>query len=150
MIFCLSVDLLKHIDIHLVWIITMIGSFLSLVDSAVSRDLSSRVIMSFRYYFRTMMSSGFWSSWSTYCFRFSLYCFCFWSLDSICSAVVSKTAPKSYTYSLKFLIDDVYAGRFNCPPLPQFHLLPILPTQPRRPRSWPWPPLPVLDLLLVS
>ena len=73
MMFYLNVDLfLTCFFISSVWIITMIGSFLSCVDSGVGLDVSSTVIRSFRYHTRTMMSSVLWNSWSTYCFSFSL------------------------------------------------------------------------------
>ena len=54
--------------------------------------------------------------------------FLYWSLPSLCSDMDPKTAPKSSTSLLKFLINDVYAGQLKCPPLP--------------PRPW-WTPLPV-------
>ena len=62
--------------------------------------------------------------------------FLYWSLDSIWSAVVPKTAPKSYTHPLDFWIDDMYSGRLkrmSCRPHPWW---PHLPPRPHKPHPW--------------
>ena len=74
-----------------------------------------------------MMSLGFWNSLKMYFFSFFLN-FLYWSLASLCSDVVPKTAPKYSTSPLKFLVDNVYAEWLKRPPRP--------------PRPW-WSPLPV-------
>ena len=37
-----------------------------------------------------------------------------WSFAYLCLVMVPKTVPKSYTYLLKFLIDDVYVVWLKC------------------------------------
>ena len=91
---------------------TIIGSFLSSVYSVVGLDVSSMVIGYFKYCTRKMMSSGFWNYQSTYCLSFFLN-FLYWSLASICSALVPKTTLKSSNSPSKFRIDDVYDGQLN-------------------------------------
>ena len=92
-----------------------------------------------------MMSSGLCNTLRMYCFRFSLN-FLYWSLAYLCSDLVPKTAPKSFTYPLKFLINDVYDGRLKRPPLPPRPWWKPLPVQPPRPR--PRPPLLEFDSLV--
>ena len=77
-----------------------------------------------------------------YCFSFSLN-FLYLSLASVCSDAITKTAPKYSTSHLKFLTDDVYAGKLNCPshlPHPWWPPLPVRP-----PRPCPCPPLLEVD-----
>ena len=140
------VDLvLKNCLISSVYIITMIGSFSSSDYSAVGIDVFKTILGSFKYLTRTIMSSELWNTLSMYCFRFSLD-FLYWYLASLCSDVVPKTAPKFYTSSLKFLIDDVYAGQLKLLPLPPRPWWPPLLVQPPRPR--PRPPLLEFDSLV--
>ena len=103
----------------------MIGFFLYSYNSDVGLDVFKTVVGFLKYLTRTMISSGFWNSLRMYFFRFLLNLL-YLSLASICSDVVPKTAPKLSTSPLKFLIDDVHAGRLKLPPRP--------------PRTW-WPPL---------
>ena len=148
MMFFFSVDLfLKYCLISFVWILTMIGSFLSYVDGAVGLVVSITVIISFKSHTRTMMSSGLYNYRSMYGFSFLLNLF-YWSLAYLWSAVVPKNAPKSSTYPLKFRIDDVYSGWLKRPPRPPRPWLPLLLPQPHWPR--PRPTLLVLDSLVVS
>ena len=127
---------LTYFLIYLVWIMTMIGSFLYSVDSAIGLDVSIMVTGYFIYLTRTIMSSGFWNSWSTYCFSFYLN-FLYCSLVSLCSSMVPNTNPKSSTYPLKFWMDDVYAGRLKCLTHPKFPWWPPLPSKPSWPSTWP-------------
>ena len=124
----------------------MIGSFLSLVYSAIGIDMSSTVIGYFKSRTRTMMSSGFCNSSSTYCFSFYLN-FLYWSFSFLCSSVAPKTAPKSSTSPLKLQIDDVYSVQLKLPHCVPRHWKPPLPTQLPWPHSWP--PLLELDSLVV-
>ena len=103
---------LTYCFIYLVWITTIIGSFLSPKDSDVGLDVSITVIKYFKYSTRKMMYLGFFNYWSTYCFRVLLN-FLYCSLASLCSAVVPQTEMKSSTYPLKFLIDNVYTGQLK-------------------------------------
>ena len=119
--------LLKHLLISSVWIITIIWSFSSSADSDVVCDLFKKVVGYFKSLTRTIMSSELWNYLRMYCLIFSLN-FLFWYLASLRLDVVPKTAPKSSTSPLKFLVDNVYDGRLKPPPLP--------------PRHW-WPPLTV-------
>ena len=141
--FCHRVDILnilfdllsldQYLDIYV----------LSSVDSAVGLDLFKTVVASFKYPTRTMMPPGFWNSRRMYYFRFSLNLL-YWSLDYLCSAVVPKTAPKSSTSHLKFLVDYVYEERLKCPPrLSCSWRQPLLEWPPR---LLPRPPLLALDL----
>ena len=124
----------------------MIGSFLSYTDIAVGLDVFKTIVGYFKYPTKTMMSSGFYNTLRVYYFSFSLN-FLYWSLASLCSDVVPKTAPKSSTSPLKFLINDVYAGQLKPPPLlqsPWWTSRTILPPHPR-------PHLPLLEFYsLVS
>ena len=99
---------------------TMIGSFLSSVDSAVCIDMYIIVIGYFKSCTRIMMSSELLNYRSTYCFSFLLNLL-YWSLASLYSDLVSKTTSKSSTASLNFRIDDVYAGRSKCLPHMKHH-----------------------------
>ena len=88
----------------------MIGDFPSSVDSAAGLDVFKTVVGSFESLTRTMMYSGFWNSHRMYCYIFDLnFLYCY--LDFLCSEVVPRTAPKSSTSTLKFLIEYVYTGR---------------------------------------
>ena len=118
MMFCLRVYLfLTYCFISSVLIITMIRSFSFCVYCDVGIDVSSTLIGYFRSCIRTMMYSGLWNSWSNYCFSF-LINFLYWSLDSLYSAVVTKTAQKSSTSPLKFRIYDLCDGRLKRLPRP--------------------------------
>ena len=108
-----------------------------------------------------MMFSGFWNSWSTYCFRFLLNFF-YSSLASLFLDVVPKNVPKPSTSTLKLIIYGVYDGWLKCPLHLSHPWWPPLPPQPPRhcpqpPFSWNWfshdlcpwvvvesPPLPLL------
>ena len=131
--FCRRIDLfLKNCLISSVCIVNMIGSVSSSAVSTVGLDVFKTIMGSFKYLTRTMMSLEFCKYLRIYCFSFSLN-FLYWSLVSLCSEVVPKTAPKSSTSPLKFLIDDVYAGQLKCPPLPLrpwWSLLLVQPPQP--------------------
>ena len=104
----------------------------------------STVVRYFKSLTRTIISSGLWNSHRMYCFSFSLN----WSSDSLCYAVVLRTAQKSLTYPFKFLIDDVYSGRLKRPPCPPCSWLPPLSVQPHC--THPWPQLLVLDFFVMS
>ena len=123
----------------------MIGSLSYSVYSAVGIDFSKTCLWSFKYLTKTMISLGFCSSHRMYCFAILLDFLC-WYLDSLCLAVVPKTAPKSSNYHFKFLVDDVYAGRLKHLPRPPRPLWLYLLVQPTRQR--PYPPLLALDLLV--
>ena len=125
MFFCRVELFLEIFLISSFWIITMIGSFSSSYGSYVVIDVFKTILGCFKSLARTMMSSGFWNTLRIYCFIFSLN-FLYWFLASLYSDVVPKTAPKSSTSPLNFLINDVYAGLLKCTPL--------------TPRPW-WPPL---------
>ena len=116
-------------------------------DIAVGLYVFKIVVGYFKSLTRTIMSSEFWNSLKMYCFIFSLN-FLYWSLASLCSDVAPKTAPKSSTSNLKFLIDDVYAGWLKVPPRPKRPWWPHLLVQPHRPR--PRPPLLELDSLVLE
>ena len=115
--------------VSLVCIITMIRYFSSSVDKGVGIDVFKTVVESFKYLPITMTSSGFWNFCRMYYFSFPLN-FLYWSLDSLCLAVVPKTARKPPTSSLKFLIEYVYVGRLNRPPRPPRPWLHPLPERP--------------------
>ena len=125
----------------------MIGSFSYSMDSDVGLDVFIMVFSSLRYRTRTRISSGFFNYRCTYCFSFSLN-FLYWSLASICSVVVPKTAPKSSASPLKLRIYDVYAGRLKrlpCPPCTCWLL-----HSPQLNWPFPRPPLFELDYIMVS
>ena len=125
----------------------MIEPLLYLVYSAVGIGVSRTFINSSIYFTRTMMYSGLRNYQNIYCFRF-LIDFLYWSLASLWSSIVPKTAKKSSTSPLKVQMDDIYAGRLKHlphPPHPWWQLL----TQ-RPPRPLPWTRLLVLDSLVVS
>ena len=112
--------LLKNCLISSVLIIAIIGYLSSSADSDVGLDVFKIIVGSFKYLTRTMMSSWFWNTLRMYCFSFLLNLL-YRSLAYLCSDMVPKTAPKSSTSPLKFLIDDVYAGwlkRLPVPPRP--------------------------------
>ena len=98
--FCCRVGFLEKLLDPSVWIITMIGSFLYSDDSAVGIDMFKKIVGSFKYLTITIVYSGFCNTLRMYCLSFS----------SLCSDMVPKTAPKSSTSHLKFLINDVYYG----------------------------------------
>ena len=110
---------------------TMIGSFLYSIDSAVGIDVSRAVISYFNSRTRTMIYSGFWKYWRTYSLRF-LINLLYWFLAS----AVPKTAPKLSTSPLKLQIYDVYSGRLKFLPQPPRPWWPPLHPQPPRPFHW--------------
>ena len=110
---------------------TMIGSFLYSIDSAVGIDVSRAVISYFNSLTRTMIYSGFWKYWRTYSLRF-LINLLYWFLAS----VVPKTAPKLSTSPLKLQIYDVYSGRLKFLPQPPRPYWPPLHPQPPWPFHW--------------
>ena len=124
----------------------MIGSFLNSADSDVGLDAFKIIVGYFKSLTKTMTSSGFWNTLRIYCFRFLLNVL-YWSLASFFSNVVPKTVPEYSTSTLKFLINDVYAGRLKRPPLPPRPWWLNLPVQ----TPWPHPCPPLLEFdLLVS
>ena len=135
--FCRRVDLfMKYCLISSVLIMTMIGSFSSSTGSVVGLDVFKTILGHFKSLTRTMMSSGFCNTLGVYCFRF-LVNFLYLSLASLCSDVVSKTAPKPSTSYLKFLIDGMYGGRLKRTSIPSCTWQLPLPIRPPRlcPRS---------------
>ena len=125
----------------------MIRYFSYSADSYVIIGVFKTIVWSFKYLTRTMMYSGLWNILRMYCFRFLLN-FLYWYLASLCSDVVPKTAPKSFTATLKFLINDLYDQKLNHPPLPLCPWWPSLLVQPPRPR--PCPQLLEFDYLVLE
>ena len=103
------------------------------------------ILGSFKYLTRMIMYSGLCNSFRMQCFIFSLN-FLYWSLASLCLAVVPNTAQKVSIYPLKLRMEDVYVGwlkRLTRTSRPWWPPLPVKPTWP-----CPWPLLLALDSLV--